>query len=96
MINVNDIFYLTSEDYINQVKEISASIREQLNDIDILTDKFIKDGYLNQIEVAEYLHCSVQQIPREIPCAHIGRMWLYRRSDIEKFMSVHRKRRDDK
>lgn len=94
MIKADEIYYLQNEDYIKQVKEITASIRDQLNDIDILTEKFLKDGYWNQNEVAEYLHCTVPQIPRAIPCSHIGRSYLFKRSDVEKFIHELRKTRN--
>ena len=93
MIQTDDIHYLTTEDYQQQVKDIVASIREQLNDIEILTDLFINERYLTASEVATMLKCSVQQIPRDIPCNHIGRNYLYHLSDVQKWLTKTKSRR---
>lgn len=87
MIDTDDIAYMTSDKYMQLTKEILASIRDLCNDLDILTTKFTHDRYLSSTEVAERLKCSVQQIPRDIPCNHIGRNYIYALSDLEKYLN---------
>lgn len=87
MIDTDDIVYLTTEKYTELTKEIIATVRDLCNDLEILTAKFSQDRYLSSEEVAERLRCTIQQIPRDIPCNHIGRNYIYKLSDVEKFLS---------
>lgn len=93
MLNVDEINHLTTEDFLERYKEIQASIRDQMNDLETLVGLYINDRYLTSTEVAERMRCTIQQIPRDIPCNHIGRNYIYKLSDVEKYLSRTRKAR---
>lgn len=93
MIDVNDLQYLTTEDFEKMIKELFDAQRALLNDQELVIMKYIKDRYLSTLEVAEMLKCSATQIPKDIPCAHIGRNYIYSKSDVEKWVFNHKKTR---
>lgn len=93
MIEVNELVYMTTEDFLNEMKEREAAIRDLLNDMDVLVSRFINEKNLTSKETAEYLRCNIDQIPYQIPCVHRGREYLYKQSDIEKWLKNNRKPR---
>ncbi len=93
MIDVNDLQYLTTEDFVKMMTELFDAQRALLNDQELLMKKFANDRYLTALEVAEMLKISATQIPRDIPCAHIGRSYIYSKADIDKWIMTHKRTR---
>ena len=91
MIEADNLKFLTSEDYLKQSAMIIATIRDLLNDLEILTKVYVEDKHLVADEVAEYLRCTPTQIPRDIPGIKIGRNYLYKKSDVDKWILEHKK-----
>jgi hypothetical protein len=96
MIDADELVFMTSEDYTKEMKERQAAIRDLLNDIDVLTSRFLNERNLTAEETAEYLRCRVDQIPYQIPCVHRGRDYLYKQVDIEKWLRENRKPKKSK
>lgn len=95
MIDVEDVTYLTTEDFVEKSTEIIAAIRELSNDLELLVKRYVNEKYLTTNEVAELLRCSPSAIPRELPCVHWGRNYLYCMSDIDKFFKSKRTAKRD-
>ena len=93
MIDIDDLIHMTKEDFLEEIKERQASIRDLLNDIDVLITRYVNDRNLTASETAEYLRCEVSQIPPQIHCVHRGRDYLYKISDIEKWLRENKKSR---
>ena len=93
MIAVDELVFMTTEDFTAEIKERMAAIRDMLNDIDVLTSRFLNERNLTAEETAAYLRCERDQIPYQIPCVHRGREYLYKLVDIEKWLSGNRKPR---
>lgn len=94
MIDVNDLVFMTTEDFTEGVKERQAAIRDLMNDIDVLVNRYINEKNLTAQETAEYLRCERDQIPVQIPCVHRGREYLYKQADIEKWLRENRRPRN--
>lgn len=93
MINTEEIHYLTTEDFVKQMAELCSAMRDLANDMEIFVNLFVNERYMTATEVSDMLKCSVQQIPREIPCNHIGRNYLYHLSDVQKWLNSTKSRR---
>lgn len=93
MIEVNELVFMTTEDFLNETKERMAAIRDMLNDIDVLIARYLNEKNLTAEETAAYLRCTKDNIPFQIPCVHRGREYLYKQSDIEKWLRENRKPR---
>lgn len=95
MIDVSEIQFLTEEDFLKRIEQNNAAIRDLINDNSVLIKLYATDRKMTVTETAEYLKCPVQSIPKEIPCVHIGRNYLYSYADIQKFITKHRKVRKE-
>jgi len=93
MIDANDIIHMTKEDFLTEIKVRQSAIRDMLNDMDTLIAAYVNDTNLTAAETAEYLRCEISQIPPQIPCVHRGRDYLYKISDIEKWLRESKKPR---
>ena len=93
MIDVNDLQYLTTEDFEKMIKEFFDAQRALLNDQELVITRYIKDRYLSTVEVAEMLKCTPGQIPKDIPCVHLGRNYIFSKADVEKWFNSHKKMR---
>lgn len=90
MLDIEDLKYLTTEDYLKEVGALAATVRDLLNDIELLTKMYVEDKNLTSVEVADFFRCERTQIPRDIPCVKIGRNYLYKKSDIDKWIADHK------
>lgn len=93
MIDIDELKYLISEDYLKEISSISATIKDLLNDMELLTKVYIEDKNMTSVEVATFFRCETSQIPKEIPCIKIGRNYLYKKSDIDKWLLDHKRNR---
>lgn len=63
MIDFKD--YPTKEDFLEGVLRCTAQCREALSDLEFLSRKYIEgDYYMTEEQVAELLHCDVDNIPK--------------------------------
>lgn len=93
MIELNDITSLSTEDFLQQITAYATTIKDLLNDIELLTKIYVNDRNLTAEDVAERLRCEVSQVPRDIPCCKVGRMYIYKESDLNKWIRDHKKSR---
>jgi hypothetical protein len=93
MIDADELVYMTKEDFLQEIKERQGIIRDLLNDIDVLISRYVNDVNLTAAETAERLRCDISQIPPQIPCVHRGRDYLYKVTDIEKWLRDNKKPR---
>lgn len=91
MVDTNDLVFITEEDFLKEIKERQSAIRDLLNDIDILINYYVSDRNLTSDECADFLKCSKEQLPLDLPYTPVGRRRLYKKSDIERWMKNHKK-----
>jgi hypothetical protein len=95
MIDYDDLVWMTKEDFIEQISRRQQAVRDLLNDIDTLVAAYVNSRNLTKQEVAEYLRCDPTSIPKDIPSAHIGRNWIYRQADVDKWLKENTRSKRD-
>ncbi len=95
MVDYDDLVYMTKEDFVEQINQRQQAIRDLLNDIDVLIASYVNSRNLTRDEAAKVLRCEPTGIPKEIPCVHFGRNWLYRQCDVDKWLKENTRLRKD-
>lgn len=93
MIDITQLNYLTQERFLEEIARNNEQIRQLISDNDMLIKAYVSDRRLTSEEVAEYLHCSISAIPREIYCTKVGRTYLYSLSDVQAYLTKFKKSR---
>lgn len=95
MIDCDELVWMTKDDFKKEITERAAAVRDLLNDMEVLVASYANDRNLTRPEVAEYLRCEPASIPKEIPCAHIGRNWIYKMCEVEKWLRKNTRSKKD-
>lgn len=93
MIDITQLNYLTQEQFLEEIARNNEQIRQLISDNDLLIKAYVTDRRLTSEECAEYLHCAVSAIPKEIYCTKVGRTFLYSIADIQAYLTKNKKSR---
>lgn len=93
MIDITQLNYLTQEKFLEEIARNNEQIRQLISDNDMLIKAYVSDRRLTAQEVADYLHCSIDGIPRDIYCTKVGRNYLYSLSDVQAYLTRNKKQR---
>lgn len=93
MIDLKD--FPTAEDYMDCMQRCAAQITEAMNDIQYISKKYTTgDYFMTEEEVASYLRCDVENIPKMTWYRGYSKegklIHFYKRSDVNDFLESRR------
>lgn len=95
MIDFDELVWMDKEDFLKEITQRMSAVRDMLNDIDVLISSYVNNKNMTLQEVAAYMRCEPANVPKEIPSVHVGRRWLYKQVEVDKWLRANTRSRKD-
>lgn len=84
--------YPTQEEFIFGIERAVSMANEALKDVEMLTNRYMAgEFYITEIQLAEWLGCSVEELPTIPHKISIGKHHLWKKADVEEYLESKRK-----